>query len=305
MIMAFTAIVVTSIVLSWSSAYLAARSAPRHAVIVCTLASLIVASASSGILAIAAWYGVARLASVARLGEWSASLLGRRSPLPVAASSLAGLCLAYVAVAVAFLFVGHLVDLRRARRALPMTPASDPVVVLRQSEVDAFALDGTRPNRRVVVTEGLLQELRDPQLLEAVLAHERAHLRHHHILYRIIVRVSATANPFLLPVVAVVEDAIEAWADDDAASTAGRCNVAAALSTVALARARARTPRMALGVSGSGTVKRVERLLNPTAVSRTGLYVAAGASITAAIAIVMCSITTETFFEALRAASLR
>lgn len=92
-------------------------------------------------------------------------------------------------------------------------------------DVDAFAVDGTATTRRVVPTTGLLREL-DPALSQAVIAHERSHLQHHHLLYRLAVETAVGVNPLLRPVRRTIDEALEAWADDDAAHPTGRVTVA-------------------------------------------------------------------------------
>ena len=55
----------------------------------------------------------------------------------------------------------------------------------RHQHVVAFAIEDTTATRRVVLTAGLLHALPDPALRRAVIEHEQAHLRHHHLLYRL------------------------------------------------------------------------------------------------------------------------
>ena len=113
---------------------------------------------------------------------------------------------------------------------------------------------------------------------------------------------TACANPLLRPFTCVVDETIETWADDDAAARTTCATVAAALAMVAITRAKQRTVRVALGIAGSATVRRVERLLAgeqirrsarnracPDVWSRTGRVLRHG----------------ETFFEALHIASAR
>jgi len=70
-----------------------------------------------------------------------------------------------------------------------------------------------------------------------LLAHEGAHLRHHHHLYTQLARLAAAANPLLRPLARVIAEGTERWADEVAAAEVGSRRLAArGLARAALAR---------------------------------------------------------------------
>jgi beta-lactamase regulating signal transducer with metallopeptidase domain len=98
--------------------------------------------------------------------------------------------------------------------------------------------------------------------LQAVLAHERAHLRGRHQLVLTLIRALAHAFPMVpLPARAAEEAAVlaELIADASAAHHHDRKDLAAAL--VILARARVRTAALTAG--GPAALMRIDRLLAP------------------------------------------
>ena len=134
--------------------------------------------------------------------------------------------------------------------------------------------------RRIVLTTGALSRLDDGEL-DAVLAHERAHLsgRHHLVL------ALAAALPRAFPAVGLFAVAarqvaylVEIAADDAAARRAPRLAVASAL----LAVAGAGLPAGALGAGGSAASQRIQRLINPPQHSRIQQAVTCAAMATAA-----------------------
>lgn len=304
MIGALIIAVVASALLTLVSSMVARRMHPRTTVIVCTAASVIVAAASTGLLALAAWYGTARLRPVASMGGWSSSLLGRVDPLSAPVSVLACAALVVVAVSIVRLVAIRAGELSAAHRTVP-EPGPLGVSVMDVDDVDAFALDGLPSHRRVVVTAGLVELLPDPTLQQVVIEHERSHLRHHHLAYRLAVETAARANPLLQPMIAIVDDACEAWADDDAAMQTTRASVAAALASVAIARGERPVPRVAFAVASSGTVRRVSRQLAPTRPTDLGAVAVAGLAVVSMVLLGLCCRRTELFFEALRLASNR
>src|SRR5207253_10714450 len=122
-------------------------------------------------------------------------------------------------------------DLRIAAAACRDLPsAAGGLVVLDDAMPDAYAVPGL--SGRVVVSTGMLRALRADER-RVLLAHERAHLAHHHYAYVQLVSLAAAANPLLRPVVRAVRDAAERWADEVAAHEVGSRRLAAQ----ALARA--------------------------------------------------------------------
>jgi Zn-dependent protease with chaperone function len=101
----------------------------------------------------------------------------------------------------------------------------------------AYCLPGRRP--RLVLTSAVLARLQ-PAALDAVVAHERAHLSQHHHLVLLPFAAWHAALPFL-PAARTARAAVgllvEALADDTARARVGDAPLADALHTVALAQA--------------------------------------------------------------------
>jgi Zn-dependent protease with chaperone function len=130
------------------------------------------------------------------------------------------------------------------------------------------------PSRRrpIVVSSGALNRLEHTQL-QAVLAHERAHLRHRHHLLLTAVDALAAAL-FLLPTFRAARDSLpillEMTADDIAARRWGRDTVAAALRILTVAP----SPVGGLAAGGSDASqldRRLNRLTAPNAVNEAHL----------------------------------
>jgi Peptidase family M48 len=157
-------------------------------------------------------------------------------------------------------------------------------VILGQDAPAAYCLPGERD--LVVVSAGAVAALQ-PRQLQAVLAHERAHLRgHHHALLTWasalgralpMVQLLAGAGPRLAPLA-------EMAADDAAVRRHAPADLAAAL--VILARSGARAT--ALTASGTAAVTRIERLLAPPARRRRPARLAAAAAALTLPALLAC-----------------
>ncbi|HEY8457015.1 MAG TPA: M56 family metallopeptidase [Actinopolymorphaceae bacterium] len=128
----------------------------------------------------------------------------------------------------------------------------------------AYCLPGLGRSR-VVLSDGTLDHL-DRAELEAVLAHERAHLRARHDLVVEAFTALCEAFPRLVRSRTTLQQTrllIEMLADDAARRRVGAGAVARALVT--LAGARPPEPVAGLAASGQGTVARVRRLAEPEA----------------------------------------
>ena len=142
---------------------------------------------------------------------------------------------------------------RRARRG-PI-PDGDLLVIQSQTPT-AFAVPGRHPH--VVVSTGML-ELLDSDEQRAMLAHERAHLRHHHHRLIVATEVAASMLPPLWLTARRVRFATERWADQDAVREVGDAKlVARAIARAALARSDSFEPELAL--YGSDVAARIEAL---------------------------------------------
>ena len=155
---------------------------------------------------------------------------------------------------------------RRERRAhaavLAAAGRADPTlgaIVLDQDVPAVYCLPGGAG--RIVVSSSALAALR-PGHLQAALAHERAHLRAHH--HAMLTWAAALGRAF--PVVPLLAQAAgqltvlaEMAADDAATRRHPPDDVAAALITLARARARATV----LTAGGPAAIARIQRLLAP------------------------------------------
>jgi beta-lactamase regulating signal transducer with metallopeptidase domain len=158
------------------------------------------------------------------------------------------------------LLISALFTARRAQRCQRRVraPRGASGVEIINSEVPlAYALPGS-PGQ-IVVSSAMLDFL-DADEQRVLMAHEQAHLDHHHHRYVRIGEIAAAAFPVLLPLAKRIRLATERWADEIAAGAVGdRVLVAHAVANAALAQPEAR-PGI-LGMSDSGVVERVAALL--------------------------------------------
>lgn len=171
----------------------------------------------------------------------------------------------------------QLVDLLdRMDRTAPDSPLSARDV--RMLEVDqpmAYCLPGLR--RRVVLSEGTVARLSRYEL-EAVISHERAHLRaRHDLILEAFIAVHDAFPRFVRSRSALgsVQLLVELLADDTAIRTSGRRQLGRALVVCADSVA----PRGAMAIGGPSTLVRVKRLADtrPTTLISAFAYSAAAA----------------------------
>lgn len=149
--------------------------------------------------------------------------------------------------------------------------------VLDHAQPIAYCLPGRRS--RVVLSEGTFANLDDAEI-RAILLHERSHLRARHDLVLEAFTAVHVAFPRFVrsrSALGAVELLVELLADDHAVRTTGPRPLARAL----VACAGSSAPAGALGIGGTSTLLRVQRLADPLAQSRITL-----AAYTAAFAIV-------------------
>jgi beta-lactamase regulating signal transducer with metallopeptidase domain len=99
-----------------------------------------------------------------------------------------------------------------------------------------------------------------------VLAHETSHRDHRHPWWVLAAELAAAVNPLLTPTARTVAQAVERWADEDAAAAlADRALAARTLARTALLMHQrpTRAPRTALGVLTADVPTRVQALLAP------------------------------------------
>jgi len=182
---------------------------------------------------------------------------------------VAGLGLTLTGAVVARTAVAAVTHLRAVRRhALQHAEAARLVghreptlgaVLVDHAQPAAYCVAGPQPT--VIVTTGALQAL-DRGQLDAVLAHERAHLayRHHRLLA--IARIASQVLPFIplaRDAAAQIARLIEMHADD--AATGARDGEVLATALVALASTA--SPAPGLAAAATDAVQRIQRLLGP------------------------------------------
>jgi Zn-dependent protease with chaperone function len=176
--------------------------------------------------------------------------------------TLAGALAAHTAVTT----VTHLRAVRRQalRHAQAARLAGRPEPALGALLVDhaqpaAYCVAGPHPT--VIMTTGALRAL-DPDQVEAVLAHERAHLTRHHHRFLAAARIGGQMLPFLplmRDTATQITRLVEMHADDAATSDRDTRPLATALVVLATPV----SPASALAASATDTVRRIERLLGP------------------------------------------
>jgi len=151
---------------------------------------------------------------------------------------------------------------RRARHddmlAMIARPGPAGVRVIDDAHAAVYCLPG---RRRIVLTTGALRCL-DGRQLDAVLAHERAHLsgRHHLVLtFAAALQDAFPAARFFAVAAQQIGILVEIAADDAATRREHRLTLAGAL----LAVATARVPAGALGAGGTAAAYRIRRLIDP------------------------------------------
>jgi Zn-dependent protease with chaperone function len=232
-----------------------------------------------------------------------------RTPGGMLAAAAGMLLAAAVAGLACWHLASRLVAERRGHRAhaafLAAAGRSDPAmgaVIIDGDAPAAYCLPSGR-RRVVVVSAGAVARI-TPRQMQAVLAHERAHLRgRHHLILAFAASLSRAfpAVPLLARAAAEFAVLAEMAADDAAARRHDPADLAAALVTLAAAA----TNSTALAAAGPGAVARIQRLLTrpePSAFPARTARMTAGASafiLPAAVtflplALTVCSIITRT-----------
>ncbi|MFF6992155.1 M48 family metalloprotease [Streptomyces sp. NPDC010273] len=270
-----------TMVLAVTAPRAAHRLAPRPAAWSLAAAALVALLGWLGSLALLAFAGLAQLPEVAEEGRWSVAAVRASDPVYLTVAGTAALALLASVTGLTVAAVRQLRHLRWARRECRLLPGDTELAVLDMAVPEAFALPGA-PGR-IVVSRGMLRCLGDRER-EALLAHERAHLRGRHHLFQTLWRLSAAANPLLRPLSGAGGFVLERWADEEAAVRVGdRTVVAHAVGRAALAGSANRS-RPALAVTGGAVPQRVRALLAPPPPRRALPFVAG-----AALLVVCCA----------------
>lgn len=256
------------------------------------------AAATTTALALVGFRVLAQTGPLTEQGHWSDAVLAHYDPVstPVAVAAL-------VALAVVLAAGIRAVLVRTAATVSAYRLARDvgggELAVVDAAHQSALAVPG-RPGR-ILISSGLLRRL-DAGQRRAVLAHERAHLRHHHHLHQSATAVAVALNPLLRPLRPAVQLSCERWADEAAARTTARGTVATALLHAAT-RVRSPLPAGVLAASGADLVARVAALDRPAPRLRVGRTVALTGVLAVALGAVGYGMhDTEHLFELAQAA---
>ena len=132
-------------------------------------------------------------------------------------------------------------------------------VLVEHSQPAAYCVAGRQPT--VILTTGAVQAL-DPGQLDAVLAHERAHLtgRHHRLVA--MARIGREVLPFL-PLMRDAEEQVARLVELHADDAATRARDPRLLATALVVLATPASPAPALAAGATDSVQRIHRLLGP------------------------------------------
>jgi Zn-dependent protease with chaperone function len=132
-------------------------------------------------------------------------------------------------------------------------------VLVEHAQPHAYCVAGRHPT--VILTTGAVQAL-DPGQLDAVLAHERAHLAGRHHRLRALARIGRLVLPFL-PLMRDADEQVARLVELHADDAAARARDPRLLATALVVLATAASPAPALAAAATDSVKRIHRLLAP------------------------------------------
>ncbi|MER6569292.1 M56 family metallopeptidase [Streptomyces sp. NPDC001093] len=257
---------VVTAVISVLAPRLARRLTPRPAAWALACAALVTAGGWTGSLALLAFTGIAQIPEVAAEGHWSVAALRAEDPVYAVVAVVSALVLATGVVSLGVSALRQARHVARVRRECKGLRGDTELAVVDDDAPLAFALPGA-PGR-IVVSRGMLCCLGDDER-EALLAHERAHLRRRHHLFLSLWRLTAALNPLLRPLADTGAFVLERWADEEAATQVGdRAVVARAVGRAALASTGASRPAV-LAATGGEVPQRVRALLAPPPARRS------------------------------------
>ncbi len=294
-----------SLVFGLGGPWVARRLPPAHGTWLLTVGAVTSALGAAAALGILALTIIGQVPDIAVAGHWTVAALRHADPVGRPVGWVALACIVVVGVLALTALVRRLRALVEAYRTCHRLPhPSTPLLVLADAGMNAYAVPG-RPGR-VVVSRELLATL-PPEHRRVVIAHERAHLEHHHHWHNTVVSVAAALNPMLAALPAAVGLATERWADESAARAAGDRKVAAAALARAalLGRPSARMPVGAMAAGGADVVVRVRALLAEPVRSRPLLLLAAAVPLVlAAVAVAAATHDVHALFELAQATSV-
>jgi Zn-dependent protease with chaperone function len=132
-------------------------------------------------------------------------------------------------------------------------------VLVEHPQPHAYCVAGRHPT--VILTTGAVQAL-DPGQLDAVLAHERAHLASHHHRLLALARIGRLVLPFL-PLMREADSQVARLVEMHADDAATRACDPRSLATALVALATAASPAPALAAAATDSVQRIHRMLGP------------------------------------------
>jgi Zn-dependent protease with chaperone function len=261
-ITALCAVLLCTAAYALTAPVIARRTPPALATRILVPTSLLVAAAATFALGVAAFTLVGQLPEIAEHGPWQPATLRAETPVPAAAAVIGGLLLGYATLSALLLVTRRSVTLVEVHRTCGRLGAPGSVVVLESPAPTAFTTP--EASGRIIVTRGMLDAL-TPAERDAMLAHERSHLRHRHTWWLLAADLAAALNPTLRPTARALRHTVERWADEDAADTVGdRRAVAHALARAALAAHHHHLAGSPLPAATGGDVPaRVTALLAP------------------------------------------
>jgi len=214
-----------ALVLGVIGARYARRLAPDIAVKLLTVTSLLIALSTGFGLAVAGFLAAAHLPWMATLGGWSTGDVPGGRPWEIVLGTAAGVIVVALSAAsgrhaiVAGRQLAGAVELCRS-----LDDAGGNLTVVDDVTFDTYAMPGL-PGR-IVASRQMLQALSAAER-RVLLAHESAHLDHHHHVYTQLTDLAAAANPILRPVARAVRAGVERWVDETAAAEVGDRRLAA------------------------------------------------------------------------------
>src|ERR1700683_2106533 len=161
-------------------------------------------------------------------------------------------------------------------------------VLVEHAQPAAYCVAGRQPT--VILTTAAVQAL-DPGQLDAVLAHERAHLagRHHRLLA--LARIGREVLPFV-PLMRDAEEQVARLVELHADDAATRARDPRLLATALVVLATGASPASALAAGANASVQRIHRLLGPgEPLGRARRRLVRGAAVALALTPVLLALT--------------
>jgi len=296
-VLAAAALLIVAGLTSLAGKLIVRRLPPNQAVPLLTGLALTVALCTGIALSAMAVLAWAQLGPMPRLGHWSAPELREHAGFPVGVGLAASVVVGAALLAAGWRVVRSARALwGAARAARALTPVAGDLVLIDEDVPTAYAVAGWQG--RIVVSHSMLAALPAGER-QVVLAHEAAHLRYRHHLYRHVAALSAAANPLLRGAESAIALGIERWADEAAAAEVHDRRVTArGVARAALAQAGrpaalvglGMAAQAGLGMADSIVAERVRALQRPAPTGRW-LAPALGVGVAAACWLIAAAVT--------------